>query len=383
MNDTESRLRDYLDTKAASVPPTAHGPGLDAELTRRRAAWPAVLAAAAVAVVLALTITFITSDPDKPAPAASPAADGPPQVPYVVTEDTDIPNMGPSTLYDGTRTVRLPEDVRVTGPRMGDGWLAWTRTGRNFRVGILGASGKVRQLGPSRADMPVASPDRKQIAIAHRPNRNETGDRLVVLDAGTGAEDLNIAMPRKLSLVTGWNRAGIWVMSDISGKVELFVLRAGEQTFRPVAVGGLTASFATSPQSDTVVYTTSSAGKKCLHAAELRNGKLDVLRTHCEQGVERAVYPVGSRDGRTMVFSERKLAIDVASGKTTQLRLPEPIESYPTPVFEDETKLLVVTQQWDSKKKSPQRLYRCDVTTGDCKLLRTEKDDTQIKLLQP
>ena len=62
MNDTETRLRDYLNAKADTVPDSAQGPGLELDSTgtstRRR--WvPMAGAAAGIAAVLTLSVPFL------------------------------------------------------------------------------------------------------------------------------------------------------------------------------------------------------------------------------------------------------------------------------------------------------------------------------------
>ncbi len=145
---------------------------------------------------------------------------------------------------------------------------------------------------------------------------------------------------------------------------------------------GFTGSFAASAGSDTVTVETTVVGESgCLEAGVLQNGKLDVQRKDCANK-PRAFYPVASTDGRTMLNSERNLAVDIPTGKITHLKVPDPVIAWPKPVFEDASHALVVTQSRADHKSGPQSLYRCDVTTGDCKLLRTEQD-SNINLALP
>jgi len=79
-----------------------------------------------------------------------------------------------------------------------------------------------------------------------------------------------------------------------------------------------------------------------------------------------------------MIHSQLDLAIDIATGMATKLQVPDPIKTFPQPVFENAVQLLVITDPPARKKPATPALYRCDVTTGECKLL--EKDATSFTL---
>ena len=77
MNDTETRVRDYLHAKAGTVPDSAHGPGLELDTTgtsTRRGWVPIALAAAGIAAVLTLAVPFLhgLAKPDQPSVATHP-----------------------------------------------------------------------------------------------------------------------------------------------------------------------------------------------------------------------------------------------------------------------------------------------------------------------
>ncbi len=391
MTDTESRLRDYLDTKAATVPDDEQGPGLLAETTHRRSLWPVLAAAAAVAAVLALTVAVLPMlTDDKPAPAAPPAADAPAKLPYIVHEAADVPKIPnqpldrgrSSTLYDGDRTLRLPDGIHRIRGRVADGWLAEYFDGKESRVVILQANGKYRDFGPRLANAPTLSPDGRQVAMLVPERVGDEKGRIAVFDLASGKQVSSVPVPRTLSVLSGWNSRGIFSFSDISGKYELFVVQPGNAEFQSVPLPGFQGgTIATSPGTDVLSVFTASAGNQCVEAGVIRGSKFDVLRKYCERG-ERAVYPVLSADGRTVLYTETNKAIDIATGKATKLQVPDPIVSFPPGAFEDATHALVVTQRMDGRKFGPQRLYRCDVATGKCALLRTEKSSNQITVVE-
>ncbi|GAB3934225.1 hypothetical protein GCM10029976_042870 [Kribbella albertanoniae] len=384
MNDTEARLRDYFEAMAATVSATARGPALTTEVHRRQLALPMILTAAAVAAVLVLTVTFVNRvSADAPSAASTSVVDASPQVPYIVNDARRGRDRLTATLYDGSRTVRLPNEIKLIYGRVGDGWLTQrvSAPGGDFRAAILQPNGALRTIGPSKADMPVLSPDRREIAVMTRTTP-DGGGRFDVIDVASGVYSRSkVAVPRQMFLLHGWNQTGVWGSVESGGKAELFVWRPGQSAFEPVRVNGFTGSLAVSPATDTVAVATAAGNSRCVKAGALRDGKFNVERQHCASG-QRAVYAVLSDDGKTMLYSERKLAIDVASGKTTQLKLVDPIRGPLSAVFEDATRVLAVTQHREGNKYGPQRLYRCDVASGECTLLRTEQDKN-IVLTRP
>ncbi len=125
---------------------------------------------------------------------------------------------------------------------------------------------------------------------------------------------------------------------------------------------------------------TRSGENRCLKAGVLRGTTFEGQRGHCDQG-EEAQYPVLSPDGRTMIHSLQKVAVDVATGKVTKLQLPDRMLDWPEAVFEDATQLLALNERDGDHGVIHRELYRCDVTTGACKLL--VKDAGNVTLQQP
>lgn len=381
MNDTESRLRDYLDAKAATVPNNDQGPGLLAGVTRRRPVWPALAAAAAVIAVLALALTVLPGhSKDQPPVAASPA-DAAPQLPYIVVTHKDF-NVMAQTLYDGKYKVRIPEGINNVRARLDGGWLAdYDVPKKGSRVVILQPNGKFRFLGPELASSPVLSPDGQQVAMLVPRHFGDEGGRIAVIDLKSGSETGSLPLPQNLSWLAGWNNRGIFVSSGGRDKAELFVAQPGDRQFQPVTlpgfIGGVLAMDAGTDVIAVGTGTGSGIPEGCLEAGVVRGNKFDVLRKYCHPS-EKAVYPVISTDGRTMLHAESGQAVDIATGRTTQLQLPDPIRGYPTAAFEDATHALVVTEPVSSKKGRPEGMYRCDVTTGKCTLLRTQKQADSV-----
>ncbi len=396
MNDTESRLRDYLDTKAATVPSNEQGPGLFAESTPRRPLWPLLATAAAVAAVLALTVTVITHvGPDEAALAgtSAPLTNEPPKMPYTVTGTN-----GGGSLYDGSRTVRLPKGVSPVIGRLDDGWLTEGAGTGTESIGILKPDGKIQRFGSPRALGAVISPDHKQVAVNAFPVGGPS--RIVVFDIASGAEVSSISTPSNVAGAVSWNPDGIWIdAGDPFTDKRLYVWKPSEPAAEPVEVPSGFGSSATTPASNVVVVTKEQVRRepkpgetfkptplrdatphdRCFQIGTLRDGAIDVQREYCDKGIK-ALHPALSPDGRKVLHLTEKLVIDVATGKTTKLDVPDQLESWPHPAFEDATKVLVVSSI--ESNKDPQHLYRCDVTTGECKLLRTEKND-RIVLAQP
>ncbi|MFB6718615.1 hypothetical protein ACFCV3_00555 [Kribbella sp. NPDC056345] len=389
MNDTESRLRDYLDTKAATVPGTAQGPGLLTDTSPRRPIWPILATAASVAAVLALTVTVLThvgADKAEPAGKPAPLTSDVPQVPFTIIDAKHN-----RTVYDGSQKVAAPPELHGFSARVDGGWIARyykmskSKTDPDVTdssIGILQPDGKYRAVSTPWADTPVVSPDHKQIAFVGRAKRgDEKNNWLAVVDARTGTEVARVSLPDVTPVLSGWNRSGIWISSGGFNKSGLAVWRPGDSTVTRVRMPAGFGAIEVNPADDTIAFGTTTGAKRCLQAAAVRDGKLDVLQEYCDRGPV-AIYPVLSTDGKTMLHSADNLAVDVATGKTTKLKLPHPIIVYPKPMFEDATKVLVVTQAAGNDANA-QSLYRCDVTSGECKLVRTEKKGNQIVLAQP
>jgi hypothetical protein len=363
MTDTETRLRDYLHAQAATVPDNAEGPGLDAGA--RRPHWPVLTAAAAIAVVLVLTVTFLTRMSSDRTEPAGPVSDAAAKVPYILYAD--------SALHDGDQKVRLPKGVDAFYGRVDGGWLGvQLPVEPTPRVGILRPNGRFRALGPESSTGPALSPDRKQVAMVHSLASRKA--EVVVVDIASGQE-----VSRSPVLAAGpaqlvWNRTGIWLRTDEMVLAKLALWKPGSQSTTPIEVPGFDGGLSAPADGDTVVLSTRSGDTKCLRAGVLRADGFKQLREYCEAGAQ-PIYPLMSPDGRTMVNSRSRLVVDVPTGKVTKLQLPETgeVTDFPEPVFEDATQLIAIVMGPPTKTSKPptQRVYRCDVRSGECALLLT------------
>jgi hypothetical protein len=376
MNDTETRLRDYLHSQAATVPDHAQGPGLHEPRHRRH--WPVLATAAAIALVLVVTVTFLTRvSPDSPIPVPAGPPPGPvshaaPEVPYTVATGAQTSALV-FTLHDGGRSVRIPGGTSGFNGRVDGGWLgsAMPRGGAS-QAGILKPDGAFRTLGPERSELPVPSPDRRQIAVIH--HLGDTKGEIVVVDVKSGKE---VSRSPELPIVPtqlGWNQSGIWYRVDEPAEpnkpteYSLHVWRPKTDRVTHVAFPGYDGGLAAPGASDVVGLTTRRGNNRCLKAGVLRDGAFDEVREYCDVAPA-ATYPVLSPDGKTMVSSDVKLAIDIQSGKQTKLRLPagRKVITWPQPVFENVSQLLLVTEPLGNNRKPvPQQVYRCDVRSGEC-----------------
>jgi hypothetical protein len=360
MTDTETRLRDYLHSQAATVPDSAQGPGLDS--VTRRAHWPVLAAAAAVVVVAVLAASLLTRSGDRTEPARTPAppvSGAAPQVPYTVSTSKS------AALHDGKQTVPLPKGVDgYFFGRAGGGWLGSLMPGiGQFQPGILLPSGTFRPLGPPRSDGQHLSPDHKQLAL-YRYLSNTRG-QVIVVDVASGKQIAQLPAAPGRPDILGWNQDGIWLNLGRTGIV-VWKPSTGEQ--RRISIPGYNDGAAIPATAGVVAVTAQVDGKRCLRAGALRDDGFKVLRDYCDDGPEH-LYPLLSPDGRTMVQSARSEAIDVNSGQVTKLDLPGRMtDALPSPVFEDATRLLTLTEKRVGNELR-QQLFRCDVTSGECKLL--------------
>ncbi|NIK61008.1 hypothetical protein [Kribbella shirazensis] len=375
MNDTETRLRDYLQSQAATVPDTAQGPGLDEP--RGRQHWPVLATAAAIAAILVLTVTFLTRvAPDKPVPA-SPVSDAAPKIPYTVYSE--------NALHDGDRKVLLPRGVDgFFHGRVDGGWLGMQLPGGGqSQVGILRPDGSFRELGPQGSDSPTLSPDRKQVAMLHSLTRPK-GSSVVVIDIASGRTVARTAvMTVRPSGLLVWNRAGIWLRTDGPVLASLAVWRPGSGgNPRPVRLAEFDGGLRAAPTGGIVAWTTRRGNNRCLKAGLSSEDGFRQIREYCDVGPE-SIYPVVSPDGRTMVNSQVRVVVDIETGKVTRLQLPAEAEvtTFPEPVFEDANQLILITNPPGNQVKTlTQQLYRCDVRSGECALLQTA---TGITLQEP
>ncbi|MFD7157762.1 hypothetical protein ACFV9C_24390 [Kribbella sp. NPDC059898] len=390
MNDTENRLRDYLHTQAAdAVPADAHGPGPEFGEPTRARHWPVLLSAAAVVLVLGLAATFLThlgsgnADPaGRPtnvyAPPGALTADLP-KVPYTITKNNV------STLYDDGQAVRLPAGVETYFSRRVDGgWLAQSDGPGDFKAGVLLQNGTFRQVGPERSDMPTLSPDRTQVAVVHSTAGTDLG-QVLVLDLRTGRE-VSRTPVGSVPLLRGWNKDGIWFSNGEHDSPPtigtLYVWRPGSGEPQRVSVPGYAGSLDVPAEPGNVVVTTGTIGHECLVAGSLSDGKFVQQRKFCSTSTA-AVYPVLAPDGRTMLDTGANQAVDLGTGRTTKFQLPDAITAWPEPVFEDAAHVLLLTERQPKGGHGDilQQLFRCDVTSGACKLVM--KDGSNLKLSKP
>ncbi|MFG1905326.1 hypothetical protein [Kribbella sp. NPDC048928] len=374
MNDTETRLRDYLHSQAATVPDTAQGPGLERSTRRRH--WPVLATAAAIAVVLVVTVTFLTRlapDSSVPVPAGpppGPVSNAAPEVPYTVLTGEKVTDLH-ATLHDGDRTVSIPRGVSGFFGRVDGGWLAMSGP-RGDHAAILKPDGTLRTLGPDHIELPALSPNRSQIAVIHR--LEDTKGELVVVDVKSGKEVSRSPQLPVMPSQLGWAKDGIWYRVDEVGApnkptaYSLHFWKPKSDHVMDVAFPNYDGGLAAPPTSDVVALTTRKGNNRCLKAGVLRDGAFDEAREYCDVAAA-ATYPVLSPDGRTMVSSDVKLAIDVQTGKQTKLRLPANtrVTEWPEPVFENVSQLLLVTEP-DANNRLPvqEQVFRCDVRSGEC-----------------
>jgi hypothetical protein len=137
-----------------------------------------------------------------------------------------------------------------------------------------------------------------------------------------------------------------------------------------------------------------------LEVGSLEGTKFNVVRRYCPK-TGASGYPVLSPDGRTIISSEQKVAVDVATGKVAKLQLDHELQGSPEPVFEDETHLITLPAPLAAAPNGigiipPSTptdangipligapVYRCDVTTGSCTQVFTTEPRVNIDLAAP
>ncbi|WP_344841085.1 hypothetical protein [Kribbella ginsengisoli] len=384
MNDTETRLRDYLHTKAADVPDSAHGPGLelDATSTSTRRHWaPMALAAASIGAVLILAVPFLNSlGGNQPGTAGSPAS-GPvsaeaPRLPYSITVANNPGNPLDTwwaTIRDGKTTVRNPGVKGELVARLGEGWLVTTGYPDPLKsqAAIVSKNGKLRPIGPLEADTPAISPDGKQLAIPVAPH-GAKDSQVVVVNVADGREVSRLRIPTPMLSSFGWNKAGIWLYANNADRTPMYLWQPGTAEARKLPALG--AEIALASGSDTFGYSTAEGAGYCAKAATLGSSGPEVKRQYCSD--KPALHTVSlSPDGGTMVVGGPWVAVDVAGGKQTKLNLPAGLVGTSPVAFENATDLLVLglVPGKTLAKPTAQTIYRCRVTTGECKALVTEK----------
>ncbi|GAA1508905.1 hypothetical protein [Kribbella lupini] len=372
MTDTETRLRDYLQTKAATVPDDAEPPGLDEPVARRRI-WPVLAAAATIAAVVAVpVVSKLTAEPPAVEPAAKPGL----RVPYAVMAN-------PVTLHDGD--VTLPLDDTMTSfrdsARVDGGWviLHQDKESRTYRLGLLRPTGDLTPFGPGEARGFEVSPDHRQVVTATSAGGGRT--RLVTLDIATGNEVNSLVVPYGSITPRGWNSDGVWLIEEYSSKVPPVLWKPGTDQFTQLQVDDYAANLFVGTASDRVMAVTQKGSTTCLRAGTARDGQLAVDAEYCAPATERR-YAGFSPDGATIVNLDHRVA--VTGGRTTKLALPAGALVGP-PVFEDATHLLATL---DGKPAGhlgsvQEVFYRCDVTRGACEAVYTAPADTWVRLGQP
>ncbi len=173
----------------------------------------------------------------------------------------------------------------------------------------------------------------------------------------------------------GWNKEGIWLTPAGPERKPAFVWQPGSQEARTVADLGNEITVARG--AGTIGYLTSN-GKAgyCAKAATLAANGPEVKREYCSNDASLPGPRISfSPDGGTMLLTHAWVAIDVAGGNTTKLRLPAGFRAGYPAVFENPTDAIVLGEvpAKDPTKATGQTMYRCRVTTGECKALRTEK----------
>ncbi|RZU12626.1 hypothetical protein EV645_5899 [Kribbella rubisoli] len=390
MTDTETRLRDYLHAKADTVPDSAHGPGLELDSTgtstRRR--WvPMAVAAAGIAAILTLAVPYLhgLAKSDQPSvaglPAAGPVSTGAPRIPYAITDPNSNPDNPLDTwwyvLHDGGQTVKNPGLKGNVAARTEGGWLATTGypDPDKSQIVVISPSGTVRPIGPLGAQWPFVSPDGRQIAVAVSKYGRPDG-RVVVVDIRTGKEvsSLTVKIPN-LELI-GWNKDGIWMHEHGPDAVPVKVWQPGSKDVR--TVGSFSDRLELTRTTNTIAQISYKGGKTCITAATLGTKGLDVKREYCFKNLAAAPYVTVSPDGSTMTINTIGVAVDIATGKATKLRLPAGTKWFEDGVFEDPDNVIVVDEAG-----AAQKLFRCSVGTGECKQVAIAKPDQTIRQVQP
>ncbi|MEU8224274.1 hypothetical protein [Kribbella sp. NPDC048915] len=396
MTDTETRLHDYFQTQADTVPDTAEGPGLavpgGTEPTRSRR-WPVLLAAAAVAGALALTATVLSGVTDRepsvagiPSASSVPVPAGKPLIPYAVTVQNNPDNPLDTwwaTIHDGDRTVKNPGVQGDVLARVDGGWLVTTGypDPAKSQAAVVSPSGQVRPLGPLGAGYPVVSPDGRQIAVPLSKSGAPSGE-VVVVDVKSGDEVARVTVTTPNLELIGWNKDGVWMNPHSPDARPVTVWQPGPSN-EVRTVGNLEGEIVVARGTGTVVQLTNKGGRKyCANAATLGAKGLEIKREYCfdartTEGNVVAPYVALSPDGMTMVLSTQ-VAVDVATGQVSSLTLPAKARLAGGGVFENPANVVVIDDA-----QAEQKMFRCAVASGECKQVVTSAPDEIIKAVQP
>ncbi len=243
----------------------------------------------------------------------------------------------------------------------------------------------------------MPSPDRRQIATTRQLGKHKS--KVLVIDVATAKEVASITVPFGLIALWGWNKDGIWLTEDYNAKAQPMVWQPGAQPVQ-LSIPNFTIRVIAQPTTDRVLVNVTVAGKECMEVGTWAGHKFSVLRRYCPTG-QPAGYPLLSPDGRTMIHSQAKVAIDVATGKITKLQLDHALQGTPEPVFEDATHLITLPAPLASGPHGEgiippgtpvdaegrpligNPVYRCDVTTGSCAHVFTTDPGVDIILGKP
>jgi hypothetical protein len=389
MNDTENRLRDYLHTQAnIAVPADAHSPGPElGELTRHRSWLPITAVAAAIGITVLLAVPALSNlaDRSSPGPAGTPTANSltsaPPSVPYIVQAGKTGKEV--STLHDGDRRVTLPPGTfAVSAARVDGGWVSSVGSGtKGYRPAIIGTDGTVRPIGPVTEKHPLASPDGSQIAVA--PSNMNDPSRVTVFDVRTGRQVDSVQLPKEQISLYAWTKDGLWISTfnhwnvltvwqPGKGKPRTITLPEGSQLLRASAT-------------DTILAGGWPGRPNCAKAGTVHGDKFVLTREHCGRSGLMSVDL--APDGRMMVDGGSKAAINLATGAVTKLQLPDKVQPADGIVFEDSRYVLAITQKGEDRGSNnswitaPRQVHRCDVATGECKLVLPARPATIYQLM--
>ncbi|HZX08154.1 hypothetical protein [Kribbella sp.] len=373
MNDTENRLREYLQTKATtSVPADSHGPGPELTVSTRRRTWlPVTAVAAALAVTLLAGIPYLTSlaKQSGTAPAGSPTAkaltSAMPSVPYMVQTNDRL-----STLEDGDHRIKLPAGTfAVSAARVAGGWVASIGSGtKGYRPAIIGTDGTIRPIGPETEKHPLASPDGKQIAVV--PSNINDPSRITIFDVRSGREVDSLPMPKDDLRLHAWTKDGIWASGFKNWNV-LTVWQPGKGKRTINLPEG--SQLVRASQTGTVLAGEWPDRHNCAKAGTVEGDKFVLTREYC--GKTGLMSVDLAPDGRTMVDGGSKASINLTTGAVTKLQLPDKVQPADGVVYEDSRFALVITQKGEDHGSNntwitaPRQMFRCDVTTGRCKVV--------------
>lgn len=375
---TTERIKQVLTAEAAALlPPTNLAEKVikrGRRLRRVRSTAAAVVVVAAVATAVAIPIASLNG-PDDQAPAAGVIREGElvtvnadPGGPRLSTAEFDkwyaglsqgagprLPYAAGGYVIDGAVRVRMPAITtrQVIAPlgRVNGGWLlAAQKTGlewetRVITYGILTTKGDFRQLAQGRLLGVVISPDRTQVAYATAEPRPTA----VVVDVASGKTVASTPVQgddAKPIGVRWWNPSGVWLDTA-----------QGSARWTPG-----------SPP-DAALGRTVRAPARESELLQDRDGNCDRLLD--PDGSPRIQY-CGFSDPGTL--SPKGTTFVTADGRAHGVYQPRDVQlqliagfSLGNASWEDDRYLLL------SGSSKPNLLIRCDVTTGGCEAVPTDR----------